>query len=158
MPKTLLIYPEYPPSYWGMHYALEIFGIKAAFRLWGCSPLPPCFRPAYDVRVVDMNVTALKASDLAWADLVCTSSMIVQRESLQSVVEQCNRARVPVVAGGAYPTTYHQELKGVDHFVLDEVEETFGDFLRDFEEGTTSPCIARPASRTSPGRLFRALT
>ena len=119
-----------------MHFALEIFGLKAAFPPLGLLTIAALFPPGYDLRVVDMNVTPLEDSDLKWADLVCTSSMIVQRESLQTVIQRCNRAGVPVVAGGPYPTTYHEEIKGVDHFVLDEVEETFGDFLRDFENGT----------------------
>lgn len=32
----------------------------------------------YDLRVVDMNVTSLEDADLQWADLVFTSTMIVQ--------------------------------------------------------------------------------
>jgi len=144
LPNALLVYPEYPPSYWGMHYALEIFGINAAFPPLGLLTLAALFPPGFDIRIVDMNVTSLEASDLEWADLVCTSSMIVQRESLQSVIERCNRAGVPVVAGGPYPTTYHRELKGVDHFVLDEVEETFGNFLHDLEDGTAKAVYREP--------------
>ena len=144
MPNALLVYPEYPPSYWGMHYALEIFSIKAAFPPLGLLTLAALFPERFDIRIVDMNVTPLQASDLEWADLVCTSSMIVQRESLQSVIERCNRARVPVVAGGPYPTSYHEELKGVDYLVLDEVEETLGDFLRDLENGTAKAIYREP--------------
>ena len=144
MPNTLLVYPELPPSYWGMQYALEISGLKAAFPPLGLLTIAALFPPEYDLRVVDMNVTSLQESDLAWADLVCTSSMIVQRESLQTVIEQCNRAGVPVVAGGPYPTTYHEELRGVDHFVLDEVEETFGEFLHGLENGTARAMYREP--------------
>ena len=144
MPNALLVYPEYPPSYWGANYALEMLGIKAAFPPLGLLTVAAMFPPAYDLRVVDMNVSNLEPSDLAWADLVFTSSMIVQRESLRTVIEQCNRAGVPVVAGGAYPTTYHEEIKGVDHFVLDEVEETFAGFLSDLESGTAKAIYREP--------------
>ena len=56
--------------------------------------------------------------------------------------------RVPVVAGGPYPTSYHEELKGVDYLVLDEVEETLGDFLRDLENGTAKAIYREPRSLT----------
>ncbi len=136
MPNALLIYPEHPPSYWGANYALEMLGIKAAFPPLGLLTVAAMFPPHYDLRVIDMNVTPLEPSDLESTDLVFTSSMIVQRESLQTVIEHCNQAAVPIVAGGPYPTSFHDEIEGVHHFVLDEVEETFGDFLRDLENGT----------------------
>ncbi len=144
MPNALLVYPENPPSYWGANFALDMLGIKAAFPPLGLLTVAAMFPPDYDLRVVDMNVTPLGESDLEWADLVFTSSMIVQRESLRTVIGRCNRAGVPVVAGGPYPTSFHDEIHGVDHFVLDEVEETFGDFLRDLESGTANAVYREP--------------
>ena len=102
------------------------------------------FPPRYNLRVVDLNVTPLEDSDLAWADLAFTSTMIPQRPSLEQVVERCNRAQVPVIAGGPHPTTFHDEMEGVDHFVLDEVEETFSIFLRDLENGTAQAVYRAP--------------
>ncbi len=144
MPNALLVYPENPPSYWGANFALDMLGIKAAFPPLGLLTVAAMFPPDYDLRVVDMNVTPLEESDLKWADLVFTSTMIVQREALQVVIGRCNRAGVPVVAGGPYPTSFHDEIHGVDHFVLDEVEETFGDFLRDLESGTANAIYREP--------------
>ena len=136
MPHALLIYPEHPPAYWGAKYALEMLGIKAAFPPLGLLTIAAMFPPGYDLRVVDMNVTPLREADLEWADLVFTSTMIVQRVSLQAVTERCSRVGVPMVAGGPYPTSYHEEIEGVSHFVLDEAEEIFPEFLRDLENGT----------------------
>ena len=102
------------------------------------------FPPEYDLRVVDMNVAPLEDSDLEWADMVFTSTMIVQRVSLTAVIERCNRAGVPVIAGGPHPTTFHDEISGVDHFVLDEAEETFPGFLRDLEDGTAKAIYREP--------------
>ena len=144
MPNALLVYPEYPPSYWGAQFALEMVGKKAAFPPLGLLTIAALFPLGYDVRVVDLNVRTLEEEDLEWADLVCTSTMIVQRSSLEMVIARCNRAGVPVVAGGAHPTTFHDEIAGVDHFVLDEVEETFPEFLRDMETGTAKAIYREP--------------
>ena len=144
MPNALLVYPEQPPTYWGADYALEMSGVKATFPPLGLLTVAAMFPPGYELRVVDMNVCTLEASHLEWADLVFTSTMLTQQPSLLAVVERCNRAGVPVVAGGPHPTTYHDELEGVDHFVLDEVEETFAEFLRDLENGTSRAVYREP--------------
>ena len=144
MPRALLVYPEHPPTYWGANFALRLLGTKAVFPPLGLLTIAAMFPSDYDLRVVDMNVTPLEDSDLEWADLVCTSTMIVQRHSLQTVVERCNLAGVPVVAGGPHPTTFHEEIPGVAHFVLDEVEEIFPEFLRDLENGTAKAIYREP--------------
>ena len=136
MPNALLVYLEQPPSFWGADYALEMSGVKATFPPLGLLTIAAMFPPSYELRVVDINVNALDDADLEWADLVFTSSMITQHPSLCAVVERCNRAGVPVVAGGPHPTTFHDDIPGVDHFVLGEAEEVFADFLRDLEAGT----------------------
>lgn len=144
MPNALLVYPEHPPTYWGGNFALEIVGIKSAFPPLGLLTIAAMFPPEYDLRVVDMNVTSLEESDLEWADMVFTSTMITQRVSLQAVIERCNQAGVPVVAGGPHPTTFHDEIEGADHFVLDEAEEIFPEFLRDLERGKAKAMYREP--------------
>ena len=136
MPKALLVYPEQPPTFWGADHALEMSGVKATFPPLGLLTVAAMFPPGYELRVVDMNVSTLHDTDLAWADLVFTSTMITQHVSLQVVVDRCNDAGVPVVAGGPHPTTFHAKITGVDHFVLDEAEEIFAEFLRELEGGT----------------------
>ncbi len=136
MPTALLVYPEHPLTYWGADYALEMSGVKATHPPLGLLTVAAMFSASYELRVVDMNVSALRDADLERADLVFTSTMITPHASLRAAIERCNRAGIPVVAGGPHPTTFHEEIGGVEHFVLDEVEETFADLLRDLENGT----------------------
>ena len=136
MTNALLVYPRQPPTFWGSDFALDIVGVKSGFPPLGLLTIAAMFPPEYDLRVVDMNVAPLEDADLEWADMAFTSTMIVQRTSLETVIERCNRAGVPVVAGGPHPTTFHDEIGGVSHFVLDEAEEIFPEFLRDLADGT----------------------
>ena len=87
-----------------------------------------------------MNVDTLTDEHLEWADVALTSTMIVQKESLYDVVERCNRADVPIIAGGPHPTSYYDNIKEecdgtVNHFLFGEVEEVFENFMTDFESG-----------------------
>ena len=144
MKNALLVYPRQPPTYWGVDFALNLMGVQSTFPPLGLLTIAAMFPPEYELRVVDMNVTALEDSDLEWADMVFTSTMIVQRTSLEDVIERCNRAGVPVVAGGPHPTTFHDEIDGVSHFVLDEVEEIFPEFLRDLANGAAKAMYREP--------------
>lgn len=145
MPNALLVYPKFPPSYWGAQYALEFIGKKSAMPPLGLLTVAGMFPANYQLKVVDMNVDPLKDEHLEWADMVFTSTMIVQKDSLREVIERAKRAQVPVVAGGPHPTTFYEEIEGVDHFVLDEVENTFGEFLREFENGRAQRIYRSPA-------------
>lgn len=91
----------------------------------------------YNCRVVDMNIEPLADRHLEWADAVLTSTMVAQENSLEDVVRRAQARDVPVVAGGPHPTTFYDNIKGVSHFVLGEMEDTatLNHFLNDFEKG-----------------------
>jgi len=80
-------------------------------------------------------VADLKEEDLAWADYVFVSAMVVQRESVRAILKRCETAGVRVVAGGPLFTMEHEQFPEVGHFVLNEAEETLAPFLRDLEQG-----------------------
>lgn len=133
--RVLLVYPKFPPSYWGYEYALEFVGKKSSMPPLGLLTVAGMLPPDFDVRLVDLNVRALESADLEWSDVIFTSTMLVQKDSLEEVVAAANQAGVPVVAGGPHPTSFYEEIAGVDHFVLDEVEDVLPKFLEDFRRG-----------------------
>jgi hypothetical protein len=64
----------------------------------------------------------LTDADLQWTDLVCTSTMIVQRKSLEDVIARAKRAGKPAVASGPHSTSYWEDIAEVDYFLLGEVK------------------------------------
>ncbi len=154
--RALLVYPEMPPTYWSMKYALPFLGKKATIPPLGLLTVAALLPEEYEVRLVDMNVEPLTEAAVAAADLVLTSSMLVQKDSLEKVIALSRRLGKKVVAGGPYPTSCHERIEGVDHFVLNEAETTLPRFLADLEKGrpervyadATKPDITRsPAPR-----------
>jgi radical SAM superfamily enzyme YgiQ (UPF0313 family) len=155
MPKknALLVYPEFATSFWSFKFTLQYLGKKSSMPPLGLLTLANMFPDDYTLRVVDMNVRPLTDDDLHWADLVCTSTMIVQRKSLTQVIARAKRAGKPVVAGGPHPTSYWEDIADVDYFLLGEVEDTFPRFLHDFENGGAKHRYvpqARPAITQTP--------
>src|SRR5512140_963769 len=155
--RALLVYPELPPTYWSMTYALPFIGKKASIPPLGLLTVASLLPADWEVTLVDMNVERLRPSAVAAADVVLTSSMIVQKESHARVVRLCNELGTPVVAGGPYPSSCHERIEGVDHFVLNEAETTLPRFLADFEEGRAAHVYqdnARPDLAATPPPRF----
>jgi radical SAM superfamily enzyme YgiQ (UPF0313 family) len=92
----------------------------------------------WEKRLIDLNADKLTDENLAWADYVFISAMIVQRESARAIIKRCKSAGVKVVAGGPLFTMEYEQFPDVDHFVLNEAEETLAPFLRDLEQGQAS--------------------
>jgi radical SAM superfamily enzyme YgiQ (UPF0313 family) len=70
--------------------------------------------------------------------------MLIQKESLEKVIRLCRNHGTRVVAGGPYPTSCHERIEGVDHFVLNEAEVTLPRFLEDFERGRAERIYSDP--------------
>ncbi|MBI3175294.1 MAG: B12-binding domain-containing radical SAM protein [Chloroflexi bacterium] len=133
--KILLVYPEFPDTFWSFKHALKFVRKKAGAPPLGLLTVAAMLPPAWEKRLVDLNVTDLTEKDLAWADYVFISAMVVQRESARATIQRCKAARVKVVAGGPLFTMEQEQFPDVDHFVLNEAEETLAPFLLDLERG-----------------------
>ncbi len=158
---VLLVYPAFATSFWSFKFALQYLGKKSSMPPLGLLTLANMFPSDYHLRLVDMNVHPLTDADLQWADLVCTSTMIVQRQSLEHVITRAKRAGKPVVAGGPHPTSYWEDMEDIDYFLLGEVEETFPRFLHDLEQGTAQHCYVpqeKPAITQTPLPRYDLIT
>ena len=134
--NILLIYPEFPDTFWSFRYALKFVRKKSISPPLGLLTIAAMLPAAWHKRLVDLNTRPLTANDLAWADFVFISGMTVQRQSAQETIARCRAAGVKVVAGGPL-FTIQQDLFDdvVDHFVLNEGELTLPPFLADLAHG-----------------------
>ncbi len=155
--KALLVYPEMPPTYWSMRYALPFIGCKASLPPLGLLTVAAMLPKDWDLKLIDLNVESLSRKDIEAADLVLTSAMLVQRVSFEKIVALCQEADRPLVAGGPYPTSCHEQIEGVDYFVLGEAEVNLPPFLEDFQNGHPKSCYRDPTrpdlTRTPPPRF-----
>lgn len=129
MPNALLVYPKNPVTFWSFDESLAMIDKKSVGPPLGLLTIASMIPDTYDLRVVDLNVRDLQASDFDWADVVITSSMIIHWPSLEEVIARCNHHRVPVLNGGPLPTQYHEEIEGNAVFYLGEAENGFMDIV-----------------------------
>jgi radical SAM superfamily enzyme YgiQ (UPF0313 family) len=143
--KALLVYPEYPVTFWSFKHALKFVSKKASYPPLGLLTIAAMLPVEWEIRLVDMNVEKLKDKDLLWADYVFISAMIVQAESVRAVLDRCGDFSCKVVAGGPLFTSGHTEYTDkVDHFVLNEAENTLPRFLDDLSHGKAAQVYASP--------------
>ncbi len=133
--RILMVYPEFPDTYWSFSHALPFIGKRAALPPLGLMTVAAMLPADWDLRLVDLNVAPLLREDVEASDLVLVSAMIAQKRSFERVVRLCNECGTRVVAGGPYPTSSHQSIQGVDVFVLGEAELTLPLFLADLKAG-----------------------
>jgi radical SAM superfamily enzyme YgiQ (UPF0313 family) len=151
--KTLLVYPEFPETYWSFRHALSFEGKRSAFPPLGLLTISAMLPGSWERRLVDLNVQTLKPADIEWADVVFASAMLVQKNSLRRVVELCKAHGKRVVIGGPYVTTSSECLPEADHIFLGEAETTLPEFVRDLERGEPKriyQAAERPALSATP--------
>ena len=133
--NVLLIYPEFPDTFWSFKHALKFVRKKSSSPPLGLVTVAGMLPGTWDKRLVDMNVERLRQSDIAWADIVLVSAMTVQRQSTVEVIARVKKAGKIIVAGGPLFTAEPEEFPEVDHLILNEAEITLPLFLSDLGRG-----------------------
>ncbi|MFA7359855.1 MAG: B12-binding domain-containing radical SAM protein [Candidatus Kapaibacterium sp.] len=134
--KVLLIYPEYPATFWSFKHALPFINKKVSLPPLGLLTVSSLLPKEWEKKLVDLNASDLKDEDIKWADYVFISGMVVQRDSAKEVIIRAKSFGKTVVAGGPLFTNEYKDFKNVDVFILNEGEVTIPLFLKDVENNT----------------------
>lgn len=155
--NILLIYPQYPDTFWSFKHSLKFISKKAAFPPLGLLTVAAMLPEGWKRKLVDLNVEPLTDAHLNWADMVFLSAMIVQKEGVCQIIKRCKEYGKTIVAGGPLFTTQHEQFRDIDHFVLNEAEITLPLFLKDLAAGSPKPLyttVERPDISRTPVPLW----
>lgn len=133
--NILLVYPQYPDTFWSFKSVLKFISKKAAFPPLGLLTVAAMLPKEWNLKLVDINVRPLNDEAILWADMVFISAMIAQKKGAQEAIDQCKAKGKLIIAGGPAFTSQREEFTGVDHFILNEAEVTLPMFLKDLERG-----------------------
>ncbi|MCU0224363.1 MAG: B12-binding domain-containing radical SAM protein [Acidobacteria bacterium] len=115
--------PAGPDAYWTGRASLPFARRRALLPPLGLITVAALLPPSWECRLVDMNVEPLRDADIAAADVVLVTGMLVQRPSMQEVLGRCRALGVRTLVGGPYATALPGELEGADHIVQGEAED-----------------------------------
>ena len=134
--NALLVYPEFPETYWSFKHALKFLGKRAAQPPLGLMTVAALLPNAWKKRLVDLNVEHLRERDLEWADVVMLSGMHIQRDALLAIVARCRARGLRTVVGGPIASSVPAAELRADHVVIGEAEGLIAGLARDLELGT----------------------
>ena len=151
--KALLVYPEWPDTYWSFKHALPFEGKKSAYPPLGLMTVATQLPSHWQKRLVDTNVRPLRGADLDWADIVLFSGMLVQKQPMLRMLENCRRRGLKTVVGGPITSSVEDMGNYANHVVIGEAEELMPQLVADLEAGKAKPvyrAMALPSLEKTP--------
>src|ERR1700688_530366 len=88
--NVLLVWPRFPPSFWGFEGVLEMLPEAAMTPPLGLITVAALCPPQWTLRLLDHAFDQIRDEDLRGADLVMVSAMYAQRADALDV---CRRAK-----------------------------------------------------------------
>ncbi|HEU5335291.1 MAG TPA: hypothetical protein VFU27_04980, partial [Terriglobales bacterium] len=137
--NALLIYPEWPDTYWSFKHALPFEGKRSAYPPLGLLTVASLLPSHWNKRLVDTNVRRLTDADLRWADVALLSGMLVHKQDLQQLLHRCRARGLRTVLGGPVTSGVVDIREHADHVVVGEAEDLVPELAADLENGTPKP-------------------
>jgi len=137
--NVLLIYPEWPDTFWSFKHALPFLGKRSPYPPRGLLTVAPLLPKHWRKRLVDTSVRPLADADLSWADVAFLSGMLVHKQELLSILARCRRRGLPTVVGGPVSSSVEDLPRYADHVVIGEAEDLIADLADDLEHGRPKP-------------------
>jgi radical SAM superfamily enzyme YgiQ (UPF0313 family) len=137
--NALLVYPEWPDTYWSFKHALPFEGKRSAYPPLGLLTISSLLPKHWKKRLVDTNVKPLTEDDLRWADVVMLSGMLVHRQEVLSILERCRKRGLRTVIGGPITSSVQELPLCADHVVVGEAEDLIPGLAADLEAGNAKP-------------------
>ncbi len=133
--NILLVYPQYPDTYWSFKHALKFVSKKSANIPLGIITVASLLPDDWNKKLTDLNTAKLKDKDILWADFVFISAISVQSASVKQIIMRCKHFKTKIVGGGPLFTEEFEYYPEIDHLVLNEAEITLPLLIEDLKSG-----------------------
>lgn len=144
MVKVLLIWPEFPPTYWSYTYSLRLVGSRCLLPPLALITVAAMLPEHWEPSLIDLNAEKLRDRDLLQCDVVFLSGMLAQRDSMHAVLRRCRELGVPTIVGGPYATAVPTDFDAATHLFVGEAEGSIPSLCEAFEAGE-APHLVRGA-------------
>ncbi len=134
--KVLMVWPSFPPSFWGFEGVLEIIPERAMTPPLGLITVAALCPPTWKIRLIDHAFEEVRDEDLRWADLVMVSAMHAQRADALGILGRARALGRRTFVGGPWASTDPEAaLMAADHVMVGEAEEAFPKIAGELERG-----------------------
>jgi len=133
--KILMVYPRYPDTFWSFRHSLKFINKKASFPPLGLLTIASFLPKEWDVKLVDLNVENLNDKDIDDADYIFISAMLIQKNSVDMVIQKAKKFNKKIIAGGPLFTTGYENYHFVNSIVVGEGELVMPYLIEDIKSG-----------------------
>ena len=159
--KVLLVWPRFPPSFWGFEGVLEMMREDAVTPPLGLITVAALCPPKWTLRLLDRAFDTIADEDFRWADLVMVSAMHAQRADALAILRRARALGVRSFIGGPWASSEPDVVQlEADHVMVGEAEEVFSGIALALENGTAKSLyrvMDKPALTGSPIPRFDLL-
>ncbi len=159
--KVLMVWPSFPPSFWGFEGVLQMIPERAMTPPLGLITVAALCPATWQIRLIDHAFEELRDEDLRWADLVMVSAMHAQRADALTVLSRSRALGRRTFVGGPWASTDPDAvLRVADHVMVGEAEEAFPAIAAALENGTARALyriVDKPDMTRSPVPRFDLL-
>lgn len=152
--RALLLYPEFPLSYWSFDGVMELVDRKAFMPPLSLITVAALLPQHWQFRLVDCNTHTIDEQDWQWAEIVLISGMMVQKEHFLELIAQARSRNKTVAVGGPYVSSMPDifEQAQADYIVMGEGEVSIPMFLEALEQDPQGPCRIDPGDQKADMR------
>ena len=159
--KVLMVWPRFPPSFWGFEGVLEMIPEAAMTPPLGLVTVAALCPSTWTIRLIDHCFEEVRDEDVLWADLVMVSAMHAQRHDARDILVQARALGRRTFVGGPWASTDPEAvLRDADHVMVGEAEEAFAGIAAALEQGTAERLyrvVDKPDMTCSPVPRFDLL-
>ena len=135
--KVLLIWPKFPPSFWGFEGALKIMPEAAMTPPLGLITVAALCPPTWTLKLLDHAFDEVTDEDLRSADLVMVSAMQAQKADSVAILRRARAQGTRTFIGGPWASSEPDVVRlEADHVMVGEAEEVFSGIAQALEDGT----------------------
>jgi radical SAM superfamily enzyme YgiQ (UPF0313 family) len=135
--KVLLVWPRFPPSFWGFEGVLQMLPEAAMTPPLGLITVAALCPPEWTLRLLDHAFDEVRDEDLRDADLVMISAMHAQRADAIDIMRRARGVGTRTFIGGPWASSDPEAVSlEADHLMVGEAEEAFAAIAHDLEQGT----------------------
>src|SRR5450631_1989508 len=103
--NVLMVWPRFPPSFWGFEGVLEMIPERSMTPPLGLITVAALCPPTWKIRLIDRAFEELSNEDLLWSDLVMVSAMHAQRADTLAVLAQARSLGRRTFIGGPWASS-----------------------------------------------------